>query len=124
LHCLGTAATIAAQGSTPKDNGLYGLVNREWAAIMDRTAKHILFSGQVQGVGFRYTARHIAGRYDITGFVRNLPDGNVEMLAQGPERDVDNCIADIQAEFAGYLRDTQIEPVPYSSRYTDFRITF
>lgn len=91
---------------------------------MDQTAKHILFSGQVQGVGFRYTARHIAGRYNITGFVRNLPDGDVEMLAQGAEQDIDNCIADIQDYFAGQIRDTQIEPVPCNSRYTDFRITY
>ncbi len=91
---------------------------------MDQTAKHILFSGQVQGVGFRYTARRIVGRYNITGFVRNLSDGDVEMLAQGPDQDIDNCIKDIQDYFADYIRDTQIDPVPYSSRYTDFRITF
>ena len=91
---------------------------------MDQTAKHILFSGQVQGVGFRYTARHIAGRYNITGFVRNLPDGDVEMLAQGPEQAVDNCIKEIQDYFAEYIRDTQIDPVSHNSRYTDFRITY
>lgn len=91
---------------------------------MDQTAKHILFSGQVQGVGFRYTARHIAGRYDITGFVRNLPDGDVEMLAQGSEQDIDNCIKEIQDSFNGYIRDTTVEPVPHNSRYADFRITY
>jgi acylphosphatase len=91
---------------------------------MEQTAKHILFSGQVQGVGFRYTANRIAGRYNITGFVRNLPDGDVEMLAQGPEQDIDNCLADIQDHFAGYIRDTRIEPVPCNGRHTDFRITF
>ena len=52
---------------------------------MEQMAKHILFSGQVQGVGFRYTAHRTAGRYNVTGFVRNLPDGDVEMLAQGAE---------------------------------------
>jgi acylphosphatase len=91
---------------------------------MEQTAKHILFRGQVQGVGFRYTANHIARRYNVTGFVRNLPDGDVEMLAQGPEQDIDNCIAGIQDYFGGYIRDTQIEPAPYNRRYTDFRITF
>jgi acylphosphatase len=91
---------------------------------MEQTAKHILFSGQVQGVGFRYTANRIARQCRITGFVRNLPDGDVEMLAQGPGQDIDNCIAEIQDCFAGYIRDTQIEPVPYNSRHTDFRITY
>jgi acylphosphatase len=91
---------------------------------MEQTAKHILFSGQVQGVGFRYTANRIAGRYNLTGFVRNLPDGDVEMLAQGPEPDIDNCIADIQDYFKGYLQDTKMEPLPYDSRHTDFRIAY
>jgi acylphosphatase len=91
---------------------------------MEQTTRHILFSGQVQGVGFRYTANRIAKRYNLTGFVRNLPDGDVEMLAQGPERDIDHCLADLQDHFAGYIRDTRIDPVPPNSRYSDFRITF
>ena len=91
---------------------------------MERMAKHILFSGQVQGVGFRYTASRIARRYSITGFVRNLPDGDVEMLAQGSEQDIDNGIAEIRDCFAGYIQSTQIDPVLYDSRHTDFRITF
>lgn len=91
---------------------------------MDQTAKHILFRGQVQGVGFRYTANRIAGRYNISGFVRNLPDGDVEMLTQGPQQDIDKCIADIQDSFKGYIGDTKIEPVPCNSRYTDFRIAY
>jgi acylphosphatase len=91
---------------------------------MDQTARHILFIGQVQGVGFRYTANRIAHRYNVTGFVRNLPDGDVEMLIQGPERDIANCIAEIQDSFKGYIRDMKTERVPHNSRHTDFRITF
>jgi len=91
---------------------------------MEQTAKHIVFSGEVQGIGFRYTANRIAGRYNVTGFVRNLPDGDVEMLIQGPEQDIANCIADIQDSFRGYIRDTQIDPAPPNPRYTNFRITF
>ena len=90
---------------------------------MEQTAKHILFSGQVQGVGFRYTANRIAARYNLTGFVCNLPDGDVEMLAQGAEQDIDNCIAEIQDCFSGYVRDTRISRLPPDSRYTNFRIT-
>ena len=91
---------------------------------MEQTAKHILFSGQVQGVGFRYTANRTAARYNLTGFVRNLPDGDVEMLAQGPEPDIDHCLADLQDYFTGYIEDTRIDPVPFNSRYTSFRITY
>ena len=53
-------------------------------AIADCTRRHCYFSGRVQGVGFRYTSRNIAINYDVTGFVRNLPDGRVELVAEGP----------------------------------------
>jgi len=89
---------------------------------MDQTARHVIFRGRVQGVGFRYSARDIAGRYEVAGFVRNLPDGTVEMFIQGKPTEIDTCIADIQSEFTGYICDTQIEPAIFSPRYTDFRI--
>jgi acylphosphatase len=91
---------------------------------MEQTAKHVIFSGEVQGVGFRYTAHRIAGRYNVTGYVRNLPDGTVEMFVQGPSPDVDGYIQDIQDAFAGYVRETRIEETPYDARRRDFRITF
>jgi acylphosphatase len=91
---------------------------------MEQTAKHIIFTGQVQGVGFRYTAHRIASRHRLTGFVRNLPDGEVEMLVQGKPEDIDSCIEDIKADFAGYIRQTIIVEIPLDPRYKDFRITF
>lgn len=89
---------------------------------MEQIARHVIFRGHVQGVGFRYTARQTAEQYNVTGFVRNLPDGAVEMFIQGPAQEIDNCIQDIQGSFAGYIRDTQIEPAVYSPRYMDFRV--
>ena len=88
------------------------------------TGKHIIFIGQVQGVGFRFTAFRIANRYKLSGFVRNAPDGNVEMLTQGSPEDIDNCIRDIRDSFAGYIRETKIEEIPTNPQYTDFKITF
>jgi acylphosphatase len=90
---------------------------------VSQVGKHIVFTGHVQGVGFRFTAHHIANRYHLTGFVRNLPDGMVEMLAQGTPDDIDSCISQIQNSFAGYMRDSIIEDVPVDARYTEFRIT-
>lgn len=91
---------------------------------MEQVAKHVIFSGHVQGVGFRYTAHHIARRYDVTGFVRNVPDGTVEMLLQGPVEEVDTCLRDIQDSFSGYIRTAQVEEIPYAAGYDDFHITF
>ena len=91
---------------------------------MNTVAKHIIFSGKVQGVGFRFTAHRMAGRHQLTGYVRNVRDGTVEMLAQGSAEDIDNCIRDIQDCLAGYVRDVEIEEVPPNPAYKDFRITF
>jgi acylphosphatase len=87
-------------------------------------AKHIIFMGRVQGVGFRFTAHRMASRHQLTGFVRNLRDGTVEMLAQGPAEDIEDCVLDIKEAMAGYVRETVIDDIPPDSKYTDFRITF
>ena len=92
---------------------------------MSQVAKHIIFVGQVQGVGFRFTAFHMANRYQLTGMVRNLPDGAVEMLAQGSsEEDIENCIRDIEESFAGYIRETRVEETQPNPQYKEFKITF
>ncbi len=88
------------------------------------TARHVIFIGRVQGVGFRYTAHRIAHRHQLTGFVRNLPDGTVEMFAQGPALDIDDCIQNIKEYFGDYLRETRIQEIPTDPKYKDFRITF
>lgn len=56
------------------------------------TRKHIVFSGSVQGVGFRYRARHAADLYGCTGWVRNEWDGSVTMEIQGEEEAIDRVI--------------------------------
>jgi acylphosphatase len=87
-------------------------------------AKHIIFVGRVQGVGFRFTAHRAANRHQLTGFVRNLPDGTVEMLAQGRPEDIDDCVRDVKESFTGYLREAKIQEIPPDPRHTDFKITF
>jgi len=91
---------------------------------MSKIAKHIIFSGHVHGVGFRFTAHRMANRHQLTGFVRNLPDGTVEMLVQGFGQNIDDCIEDIKGAFAGYIRETKISEIPFDPRYKDFGITF
>ena len=48
---------------------------------MSEKRMQIFFSGTVQGVGFRFTAERLARRFPVTGFVRNLEDGRVEVVA-------------------------------------------
>ena len=91
---------------------------------MSQTAKRIIFTGRVQGIGFRFTALNIANRCKLTGFVRNMPDNSVEMLIQGSADSIADCIRDINESFTGYLRETNTEEVPYDPQFKNFKITF
>jgi len=87
-------------------------------------ARHIIFSGRVQGVGFRNKTRSIASNRKLTGFVRNLKDGTVEMLVQGKTEDVEACLKDIKEFFKENIRETKIGHVLYDSKYADFRVLY
>jgi acylphosphatase len=66
----------------------------------------VYFEGRVQGVGFRWSLRHIAKGFDVTGWVRNLVDGRVEMQVTGQESEVRAFIEAIgQSELHGYIRE-------------------
>ena len=56
---------------------------------MNRSRMHIFYSGRVQGVGFRYTVKSVAAGFELTGTVRNLLDGRVEMVAEGPRGELE-----------------------------------
>jgi acylphosphatase len=87
-------------------------------------ARHIIFVGRVQGVGFRFAAHGMANRHQLAGFVRNLSNGTVEMLAQGTSDDIEDCIQDLKEYYPGYIREINIEEIPPDPQHTDFRITF
>ena len=91
---------------------------------MSQVAKHIIFIGRVQGVGFRFTAHRTAIRYRLTGYVRNLMDGTVEMLAQGSPDDIDDCMRDIEQTFCGDVTETKVEQIPFDPTHNSFKITF
>lgn len=61
---------------------------------------HIFYSGTVQGVGFRYTVKALAAGFDVTGMVRNLPDGRVELDAEG--------VKDELAAFRQAIRESEL----------------
>jgi len=89
-----------------------------------KNAKHISFSGHVQGVGFRFTAHRIALNYDLTGFVRNTDDGKVELLVQGNPQNISDCLRDLCDTFGNYIKNTEIEEIPVNPKYTGFQISF
>ncbi|MEO5958508.1 MAG: acylphosphatase [Opitutaceae bacterium] len=67
----------------------------------------VFFSGHVQGVGFRYSALQVAKEFDVTGFVRNLTDGRVQLEAEGRAEDVAAFIAAVEERMHGYIRKTE-----------------
>ena len=60
--------------------------------MSDRTRAHVYVTGKVQGVYFRATTRNMAERHDVDGWVRNLDDGRVEAVFEGPKADVETMV--------------------------------
>ncbi len=83
-------------------------------------AKLVHYTGTVQGVGFRFTARNHARRHRITGYVNNLPNGQVELLAEGDDTDVKDFLADLREEMSTYIESVDIESKPVSGSYNQF----
>jgi acylphosphatase len=65
------------------------------------------FSGHVQGVGFRYTTLQVAREFEVAGYVANLADGRVELVAEGTAGEVGRFIAGVEERMHGYIRKTE-----------------
>ena len=85
--------------------------------------KHVRYSGRVQGVGFRQTARSIAGGYAVAGFVRNLPQGDVEMVVQGELAEVETVLKAISQRMEHYIRQS-VQRDEQVRDYDGFEIRF
>ena len=88
-----------------------------------KTARKFIISGLVQGVGFRFFTQRAAARHQVLGYVRNLPDGRVEALAEGDEKSVEDFKNDLTAG-PTYSRVEEIEEIVLepSNLYSSFRI--
>ena len=91
---------------------------------MPKEQRIVHFSGDVQGVGFRYTACRVAEGYDVTGYVRNLPDGRVECVVEGEKDQVEAFLADLGEHMSGYIRAQSRQVAPYTGRHTRFGARF
>ena len=73
----------------------------------------VFFSGRVQGVGFRYSVKRIAAGYEVVGWVRNLPDGRVELHAGGGREEVDAFLAAIESSpLRHHVQSIERHPIP------------
>jgi acylphosphatase len=82
----------------------------------------VLFCGRVQGVGFRYTTCDVARGFEVTGYVRNLPDGQVEAVAEGENDEVAKFVEAISAEMGRYIRDARWHDSPATGEFNRFEI--
>jgi len=85
--------------------------------------KRVHYRGEVQGVGFRYTAQRLAAGFPIAGYVKNLPDGTVELVAEGEPDQVNAFLTAIADRMADYITDTAVNDCSGSS-YKDFQIRY
>ncbi len=72
-------------------------------------AKRVLYSGRVQGVGFRYIALNLSKNFNVAGTVRNCIDGKVELVAEGEPGEVESFLAAIGTHMEGYIVDQSVE---------------
>lgn len=80
------------------------------------------FSGRVQGVGFRYTTHHIARGHPVTGYVRNLPDGRVELVMEGEEKDMDAVVVSLKREMDRHIQRVDFSNGKPTNEFTDFSV--
>ncbi len=73
----------------------------------------VFYSGRVQGVGFRYSVKQIAAGYEVVGWVRNLPDGRVELQAGGGREEIDAFLAAIESSpLRHHVQGIERHPIP------------
>lgn len=81
-----------------------------------------IIKGNVQGVGFRATTKLYAEQLKLVGFVRNLPDGNVEMCAQGDKQTLEKLVKKLRLEFEGYIHSFDANYSEATQHYPHFTI--
>ena len=85
---------------------------------------HVFYSGRVQGVGFRFTAEDLARNLEVTGWVRNLRDTRVEVVAEAEEQALRSFLSRIERYFRSYIQDVDIQWQEPSGEFRDFGIRF
>jgi len=84
--------------------------------------ENVFFTGHVQGVGFRYSTLHVARGYEVAGYVANLPDGRVQLEAEGSEAEVRAFIAAVGEEMHGHIRKTERAATRRPAQFRGFTI--
>ncbi len=84
--------------------------------------ENVFFSGRVQGVGFRYTALQVAKEFDVAGYVTNLPDGRVQLEAEGAADEVAAFIVAVEERMHGCIRKVERNGHRREAHFEGFQI--
>ena len=82
----------------------------------------VLYSGRVQGVGFRWTALQVLQGMSLTGYVRNLPDGRVELVLEGRPADTDAAVARVRTAMVRLIDEEQESTAPATGEFPDLSV--
>ncbi len=89
------------------------------------TACQLIAVGRVQGVGFRYTAQRQAGRLGLTGYVRNMRNGSVEMICEGPSDKIEKFVQWAgQGPPGAVVSELKRRSIPYKGTYPRFSVEY
>ncbi len=88
--------------------------------VMQRREVH--YSGHVQGVGFRFTTQSIASQFAVTGFVQNLTDGRVRVVAEGEPAELDQFFDTLERRMEHYIHSRTCDTQPGTGQYADFSV--
>ena len=91
---------------------------------VSKEQREVLFSGRVQGVGFRYTTQGIARRYPVTGFVQNLPDGRVRLVVEGTPADLDSLIDELETTMGRWIQAAHVDRHEPTGTFDSFDIRY
>jgi acylphosphatase len=95
----------------------------EITSWMSRRRLHVFYSGRVQGVGFRFQTKSVAAGFDVTGVVRNLADGRVEVTAEGSPEELKAFQEAVRESGLGpMIRDEQVSWSEATGEYRGFEI--
>lgn len=79
----------------------------------------VWFEGRVQGVGFRYTTTHVARRFKVAGYVQNLSDGRVKLVAEGEDQELRYFVEAVRERMSRQIRDHHVETGEATGEFGD-----
>jgi acylphosphatase len=86
--------------------------------------REVHYSGRVQGVGFRYRVCRIAEQYTVTGYVKNLPDGRVEVVVEGRSEEIQAMLRAVKDEMDRYIRNVCEVPSQATGGFSGFEVRY